>query len=238
MTSPEAPTPVPTVRPGTELVPDMPTQPGGLDRRARIARASAATAAPPRSTTPPAPAGRPVPVVDLNEVPPFDDPRARPAWRVVLWWVVQRLLVTNSLQPSSALRARVLRAFGAEIGADVIIRPRVRIRFPWNLTVGDRCWLGEGVWISNRDRVVLGSDVVLSQETFVTTGSHDRRHMGVVTSPVVVEDGAWVTTRCIVLRGVRVGRSAIVTPNTVVDRDVPPGAVYGAPRASVIGERF
>ncbi|MEJ2866273.1 acetyltransferase [Actinomycetospora sp. OC33-EN08] len=238
----------PDIRPGTELVPEMPTQQGGLDRRTRIARAAAAAAAAlgastaamltsdvtKDATTP----TREVPVVDLNEVPPLDDPRARPSWLVFLWWVVQRLLVTNSLQPSSRLRARVLRLFGAEIGADVVIQPRVRVRFPWNLHVGDRCWIGEGVWISNRDLVILRSDVVLSQETFVTTGSHDRRHMGVVTAPVVVEDGAWVTTRCIVLRGVRIGRSCIVTPNTVIDRDVPPGAIYGAPRASVIGERF
>ncbi|WP_211214398.1 acetyltransferase [Actinomycetospora chiangmaiensis] len=237
MTSSEAPSTVPPEA-GTEPAPDLPRPAGDLDRRTRIARAAArhGDAAAPAAPVPPT--THPVPVVDLGEVPPLDDPRARPSWQVFLWWVVQRLVVTNSLQPSSRLRARALRAFGAEIGRDVIIRPRVRVRFPWNLHVGDRCWIGEGVWISNRDLVTLGHDAVLSQETFVTTGSHDRHHMGVVTAPVVIEDGAWVTTRCIVLRGVRVGRSCIVTPNTVVDRDVPAGAVYGTPRPSVIGERF
>ncbi len=229
MTSSEAPSPV-TTEPGADPAPGVPRQ-ADLDRRARIARINARHGDGTVRTVR-------VPVVDLTEVPPLHDPRARPSWQVFLWWVVQRIVVTNSLQPSSGLRARALRAFGARIGRDVVIRPRVRVRFPWNLHVGDRCWIGEGVWISNRDVVTLGDDAVLSQETFVTTGSHDRRHMGVVTSPVVIEDGAWVTTRCIVLRGVRVGRSSIVTPNTVVDRDVPPGAIYGTPRPSVIGERF
>lgn len=177
-------------------------------------------------------------VIALHDVAPVEDPTAHPRWHVFLWWLVQRLLVTNSLQPSSRLRAAALRAFGATIGRQVIIRPRVRVQLPWNLVIEDHCWIGEGVWISNKAQVTIHANAVVSQESFITTASHDRRTMQLVTSPVVLEEGCWITTRCVVLRGVRVGRSCIVTPNTVVDRDVPAGVIYGTPRPQVIGERF
>ena len=158
---------------------------------------------------------------------------------LALWLLVEAVFVTNSLQISSGLRARALRAFGAEIGRGAILRPRMRVKFPWKLRIGDRSWVGEGVWIHNQDRVDIGSDVVLSQETFITTGSHRHRvDMALITRPVLIEDGVWLTSRCIVLGGARVGRSALARPTTVVAGPVPANAVVSGPDCVVVGSRF
>lgn len=158
---------------------------------------------------------------------------------IALWLVVEVLLVTNPLQVSSTLRASVLRAFGARIGRGVILRPRMRVKFPWKLRIGDRSWIGEGVWIHNQDQVDIGSDVVLSQDTFITTGSHRHRvDMGLITRPVVVEDGAWITSRCVVLGGTHVGRSALARPLTVVSGEVPANAIVSGPDCVIVGPRF
>ncbi|WP_217269526.1 hypothetical protein [Goekera deserti] len=149
------------------------------------------------------------------------------------------LLVSNPLQISSRVRRVVLVAFGATIGEGVLLRPRLRVRFPWKLTVGDRSWIGEDVWLHNQDQLTIGADVVVSQGTFLTTGSHaHRRDMALITAPVVIEDGAWVTARCVVLGGTRIGRSAVVSPGTVVSGNVPAGVVFGQPRGTVLGQRF
>lgn len=80
---------------------------------------------------------------------------------------------------------------------------------------------------------------MLSQGTFVTTGSHAyRRDMALITRPVVIEDGAWVTARCVVLGGSRIGISALVTPGTVVSGDVPDAMVYGQQIGAVLRPRF
>lgn len=119
-----------------------------------------------------------------------------------------------------------LRAFGAKIGEGVIFRPRTRVKFPWKLNIGDRCWIGEGVWFHNQNQITLGSDVVISQETLLTTGSHSiRSDMSLITRPIVIDDGAWLTARCIVLGGRTVGRSAVVGPGIVVGTDVPANTV-------------
>lgn len=167
-----------------------------------------------------------VPVIDLSKAPGEGAAWGRPKWVVYLWAIAERLFVTNSWQISSRLRVSVLRAFGAEIGEGVIFRPRTRVHLPWKLHIGDRSWIGEGVWFHNQDHIHVGRNVVLSQETFLTTGSHrHRKDMALVTRPIVIEEGAWVTSRCVVVGGVRIGRSTLVAPLTVVDRDLPEGVV-------------
>jgi putative colanic acid biosynthesis acetyltransferase WcaF len=80
---------------------------------------------------------------------------------------------------------------------------------------------------------------VVSQESFLTTGTHAfRSDMALETTPVVIEDGVWVTSRCMVLGGSRIGRSALILPTTVVRGDVPAGTLFGTPCGQVVGQRF
>ncbi|WP_375387388.1 acetyltransferase [uncultured Amnibacterium sp.] len=179
------------------------------------------------------------PVIDLSRAPGAGEAWDRSRGTLALWLLVELLLVTNPLQISSAVRAAALRRFGARIGRGVILRPRLRVKLPWKLTIGDRSWIGEGVWIHNQDIVTIGTDVVLSQDTFLTTGSHRHRtDMGLITRPVVVEDGAWITSRCVVLGGTHVGRSALARPLTVVTGRVPANAIVSGPDCEVVGARF
>lgn len=178
-----------------------------------------------------------IPVIDLSKAPGERASWDRPSWLVYLWALCELLLVTNPWQISSGLRVRVLRLFGADIGQGVVFRPRTRVKFPWKLSVGDRSWIGEGVWIHNQASVVIGHDVTVSQETFVTTGSHaHRRDMALLTRPIHIEPGAWITSRCVVLGGVTIGRSALVKALTRVDCDVPANTIWDANGA--VGKRF
>ncbi|MFJ3028234.1 acetyltransferase [Curtobacterium sp. NPDC087080] len=149
--------------------------------------------------------------------------------------MAELLFVTNPWQISSRLRVTVLRLFGAQIGPGVIFRPRTRVRFPWKLVVGADTWIGEGVWIHNQDQVVIEHDVVISQESFLTTGSHRHRSdMGLVTRPILIEAGTWVTSRCMILGGVTIGRSSLIEPMTVVQQNVPCNTVLGSDRSAYV----
>ena len=177
--------------------------------------------------------------IDLSAAGPGDFKRTRSRAVEALWMVVEFLLVTNPLQVSSTLRVWALRLFGARIGANIIMRPRVRVKFPWNLQIGHNCWIGEGVWIHNQGLVTIEDNTVVSQETFITTGSHDiHRSMDLIIKPVVLRRGAWLTTRCIVLQGVEVGQNTVVTPGSVVRGTLPPNRVYGGNPAAFIRERW
>lgn len=179
------------------------------------------------------------PLIDLAHAPGERTTWDRPAWLVYLWAACELLFVTNPWQISSVLRVCILRAFGAEIGTGVVFRPRTRVRFPWKLHVGSHSWIGEGVWFHNQDHIYVANDVVISQETFLTTGSHAyRRDMALITRPIHIREGAWITSRCIVLGGTRMGRSAMARPLTVVSGDIPDNAIIGGPNGEICGERF
>ena len=180
-----------------------------------------------------------IPVIDLSKAPGVSDALWKPRWVTYSWQLAEMLLVTNRLQISSRLRVAVLRRFGATIGEGVVFRPRTRVKSPWNLTIGDHSWIGDGVWFHNRDRITIGHDVVISQESYLTTGAHAMRtDMGLITRPIVIESGAWITSRCVVLGGARIGRSAVISPMTVVKGTIPANAIVSPADPKVVGTRF
>ena len=110
-----------------------------------------------------------------------------------------------SLVPSR-LKAALLRAFGAEIGRGFVCKPRVAIKYPWFLELGDHVWLGEGVWIDGLAPVRIGSDVVISQGCYLGNGNHDwsRPDFPFFAEPIAIGDGVWVTAFQRILSGARV----------------------------------
>jgi len=180
-----------------------------------------------------------IPVISLASAPGEHAAWDRPRTVVYLWAIFELLFITNAWQISSGLRVRILRMFGADIGDGVTFRPRTRVKFPWKLHIGHHAWIGEGVWFHNQDHIFVGHDVVISQETLLTTGSHaHRRDMALITKPIHIEPGVWITSRCLVLGGSHVGRSALVSPLTVVSGAVEPNTIVSGAPSSQIGIRF
>ena len=153
--------------------------------------------------------------------------KGRPKLVQALWFATQSLVFGAWWCPRG-LRARAAATRSARrSGPGVVIRHRVRVLWPWKLTVGDDCWIGEDVWLLNLEPITLGSDVCLSQGAFLCTGSHDRRSptFEYDNGPINVGDRAWVAARALVLRGVSVGAGAVVGAHSTVVRDVPADVV-------------
>lgn len=143
-----------------------------------------------------------------------------------LWMFVSSAIFRRWWLPNR-IRLQILRAFGASIGRNVIIRHNVQIHWPWKLTVGDSSWIGVGAWILNLEHVSIGSNVCVSQEVLLCTGSHDRRSptFEFDNGPIVIADGVWVACRATILRGVSVGRNAVVGATALVSQDIPGGSI-------------
>lgn len=178
-------------------------------------------------------------VINLALAPGERSSWGRPVIVVYAWALAELIFVSNPIQISSRLRVAVLKFFGAQIGVGVIFRPRTRVKFPWKLKIGDRSWIGEGVWIHNQDQVSIGDDVAISQDTLVTTGSHAHRNdMALITRPIIIENGVWVTSKSIILGGVKIGKSSLVAPLSVVYKDVIANSIVRGNPAEVVGKRF
>ena len=53
-------------------------------------------------------------------------------------------------------------------------------------------------------------------------------------TPVIVEDDVLIGANCVILEGVRIGKSAVVAAGSVVTKDVEPGAVVAGSPAKVV----
>lgn len=128
------------------------------------------------------------------------------------WLVLSGVLVASWL-PGSSWRARLLRAFGAQIGTGVALKPGVRIKFPWRLAIGDHSWIGENVWIDNLAQVSIGAHACVSQGAYLCTGSHDwgKDSFDLITSPITVGNHAWVGARAVLAPGSTLGPGAVLT---------------------------
>lgn len=149
--------------------------------------------------------------------------RGRPGWYVQLWWIVQGTLFRLSPQFMYGWRRFLLRVFGARIGINVLIRPTARVTYPWKLEVGDFSWIGDDVILYTLGSITIGSNVVVSQRSYICAAGHDYRksQFDIFSAPVRIEDGAWVATDVYVGPGVTVARGAVVGARSSVFRDVP-----------------
>jgi putative colanic acid biosynthesis acetyltransferase WcaF len=178
-------------------------------------------------------------VIDLSRAGKGNYVKVRWTFIEGLWFVVEASIINNKLMPFSGLRVALLRLFGAKIGVGCRFLHPVRVKAPWNLVVGDHCWFGADAWIYNQAPIRIGSHVCISQGTFLTTGSHAMSTtMSLRVAPIIIEDGAWITANCVVQMGVTIGRSAVVTPLSVVHRSLGPEGVYGGNPCRFIRKRF
>lgn len=177
--------------------------------------------------------------VNLSGYRPSGFDRGAGIFKESLWLLVSLLLFRLCPFSLSAVKRVILRGFGARIGRGVVIKPQVKITFPWKLEVGDHVWLGEECWVLNLDRVVVGSHVCISQRAFLCTGSHDYKSatFDLIVKPIVVENGAWIGAGCWVGPGVTVGAHAVLAAGSVATRNLDPSGVYRGNPAEFVRSR-
>ena len=142
--------------------------------------------------------------------------------RMMMWFATQHIIFKSPLIPS-LLRPFLLRLFGSSIGRRVFIRRGVKVHFPWNLQVGDDCWIGEEVWFINHEKITIGSNVCISQRSIICSGGHDYRSSSLeyAHNPIEIKDGAWVCLDAKVLAGVSIGECSVVSAGEIVRKSIP-----------------
>lgn len=149
------------------------------------------------------------------------------AFRFV-WFSIVTGILHGALPP---VRTFLLRLAGATVGSDTVIfdvdfSNLYHYGFS-RLTIGNRCFLGDGVMLDVKGGITLEDDVTISNR--VTIVSHI--NVGYASHPlqvayptkearVIIKRGAYVGTGAIILPGVVVGKESVVGAGAVVTKNV------------------
>lgn len=148
--------------------------------------------------------------------------------KIVLWYFVNMLFFKTMLPFPSSIKLKVLRLFGAKVGSGVVIKPNVNIKYPWFLSIGECCWIGEGVWIDNLARVTIGNNVCLSQGSYLLTGSHDynKEAFDLILGEITLEDGVWIGAKSVVCPNVVCKSHSVLAVCSVATKDLDHYGIY------------
>ncbi|RYE23499.1 MAG: acyltransferase [Sphingobacteriaceae bacterium] len=140
------------------------------------------------------------------------------------------------------------------IGEGTHVRGKITVfDYGGKVEIGSNCYIGEGTRIWSADSVKIGSNVLISHNVnVIDSNSHEMHSIerstrytdllkmpwknkgSVVTSPIIIEDYAWINFNAIILKGVRIGKGAIIAAGSVVTKDVPDYAIVAGNPAKVI----
>lgn len=125
-------------------------------------------------------------------------------------------------------RIFLLRVFGAKIGEGCRVLPSCRIWAPWNLKMGNYSVLADNVDCYSMNEIIIGSQVTVSQRSFLCTGSHDvsSLRMPLITRKIVIDDYAWVAAECFVGPGCHIQEGVVIGARSVVVKSCEPWGIY------------
>lgn len=100
------------------------------------------------------------------------------------------------------------------------------------LRIGDRVNIGHNVRFVATNGIEIAEDAGIGHGSTVADTIHDPEEVlkGIPAAqtsflsgpPLRIERGAWIGNNCVLNRGITIGERAIIAPNSVVTRDVPP----------------
>lgn len=101
------------------------------------------------------------------------------------------------------------------------------------LTIGDDFGIsGGGICVQTEVRighgVMMGANAFVADTDFhpLSTGSRRFNFDGIRSRPVVIEDNVFIGMNSIILKGVTIGRNAVIGAGSVVTRDVPANEIW------------
>jgi putative colanic acid biosynthesis acetyltransferase WcaF len=154
-------------------------------------------------------------------------PGGNPVSRII-WYFCNQIFLSSGFFPFSGFKITLLRLFGARIERGVTIKPNVSIKYPWHLTIGKFCWIGEYVWVDNLTKVKIGDNVCLSQGAMLLTGNHNYKKttFDLITEGIILHDGVWIGARSVVCPGVTCHEHSVLAVGSVAICDLEARGIY------------
>jgi acetyltransferase-like isoleucine patch superfamily enzyme len=109
------------------------------------------------------------------------------------------------------------------------------------IRIGDRVLINNGFVISANELIEIGADSLIGEYVSIRDADHafSRRDIpislqGFTSAPIRIGEDVWIGRGAVILKGIEIGRGAVIGANSVVTHDVAPyDIVVGAPARRV-----
>lgn len=107
------------------------------------------------------------------------------------------------------------------------------------LSIGNDTFINRNCNIVARKEIVIGDKVMIGPNVCIFDHDHKYNSETIfnndfLTDKIVIEDGCWICSGAIILKGTHVGKCSIIGAGTVVKGDVPPHSIVTTKREQVL----
>ena len=142
----------------------------------------------------------------------------------------------NHAKPYTREYWRILdELFYNQLGEGTIISNQLTVVAPQNVKMGKHVYVMNGVLLMASGGILVEDYALIAAHAKIISNDHDPYFRPIITcQPVIIKEGAWIGAGAAIMKGVTVGKYAIVGANSVVTKDVPDYAVVVGVPAKVI----
>jgi serine acetyltransferase len=114
---------------------------------------------------------------------------------------------------------------------------------PGKITIREGTYINRQTMLDAHELIEIGRNCMIGPNCYLTDANHGIKAGGPVTrqpmesKPVILEDGVWMGAGVIVLKGVTIGRDAVIGAGAVVTKNVIAGTIVAGVPAREIGSR-
>jgi len=112
------------------------------------------------------------------------------------------------------------------------------------IMIGDRVHIGEGTIIFGGLSIKIGNDVIIGPQNVIVDSDHGYQDLSIPMNrqplsfaEVSIEDDVWISSNCVITKGVTLGKGAVIGAGAVVKKDIPPYSIAVGVPAKVIKKR-
>lgn len=160
---------------------------------------------------------------------------------VLLFHIVTKICDTflPNAHWANRIRGALIGRFFRRTGKRIAIASGCIFNAPWNLVLGDDCYIAHRCWMNSVAGVTIGSGVIISPNVVIATTAHDRIYGAVSLrksrqAPIQIGAGVWIASNSTITRGTNIGAGAVIGAGSVVIGDVNSNCLYAGNPATKI----
>lgn len=132
------------------------------------------------------------------------------------------------------------------IKANVVIKEGVRIcscNDKAKIHIGQNTTIGYHTFIFASEKISIGDNCLIAPFVYLVDSNHQIQKDRCInkqpneTAEIKIGDDVWISSNVTILKGVSIGKGAVVAANSVLNKSIPEYEIWGGSPAKKIGER-